>query len=341
MIFLTKKILKIFSPMILLLTLFSTQVFATLSPTEKSIKGVAIADGVGHYNYGAFIAWTDQNYNINLTSTSRSKPKVIISEKSYSRPAILYSVGRERVIIALRNTNNFISIIYVSTADNDFGKVLNKTTLNETTYSAPAISTYYTGSGTVMYLAWTGTDSRLNVSVLEEKYIGVGNWKTKNKVVLSELSNYAPALTICGGDAYLAWTGTDAYHHLNVIQSNVIQSKDGKNWGNKVTLDETSIDGPAISSTERPTQKLTIGWTGTDNDNLLNTMSSSDGINFSNKKTYYHNTSSTNHKYETSSYYAPALANVCQISGDSHTYMAWLEKNSFIKCIDLDKFIIN
>lgn len=51
--------------------------------------------------------------------------------------------------------------------------------------------------------------------------------------------------------------------------------------GSKVILDELSIDGPAIAVTYSP--QTIIAWTGTDPNHLLNIMTSSDGLHYSNK----------------------------------------------------------
>lgn len=51
--------------------------------------------------------------------------------------------------------------------------------------------------------------------------------------------------------------------------------------GPKVTLGDTSIDGPAIMATNRPATVL--AWTGTDTLHHLNVMPSSDGLQYSNK----------------------------------------------------------
>lgn len=53
--------------------------------------------------------------------------------------------------------------------------------------------------------------------------------------------------------------------------------------GPKVILGDTSIDGPAIMTTNRPATAL--AWTGTDSAHHLNVMTSSDGLQYGNKHT--------------------------------------------------------
>jgi hypothetical protein len=68
------------------------------------------------------------------------------------------------------------------------------------------------------------------------------------KVTLSDTSVRAPALAVMGGQRLaLAWTGTDNPSHLNVMTST-----DGRSFGGKVILGETSIDGPGLAVRQRP-----------------------------------------------------------------------------------------
>lgn len=91
-----------------------------------------------------------------------------------------------------------------------------------------------------------------------------------SKIVLPETSIDGPALSgpQQGGtsQSVIAWTGTDALHHLNVETST-----DGLHFGNKLTLHETSPFRPdvALSSVGGP---VTVAWTGTDANHSLNVL---------------------------------------------------------------------
>src|SRR5437016_2300036 len=70
-----------------------------------------------------------------------------------------------------------------------------------------------------------------------------------HKVTLTETSIAAPALWTtevpnrsASFNAVLAWTGTDAAHHLNTLLST-----DGVSYSNKRTLSDTAISRPAVS----------------------------------------------------------------------------------------------
>ena len=55
--------------------------------------------------------------------------------------------------------------------------------------------------------------------------------------------------------------------------------------GAKVTLSETSIDGPGFWTNAVTTPKAILAWTGTDNAHRLNLLTSNDGLHYSNKHT--------------------------------------------------------
>jgi hypothetical protein len=127
-----------------------------------------------------------------------------------------------------------------------------------------------------------------------------------HKVTLGDTALGAPALapTPAGTAIALAWTGTDAAHHLNVMTS-----PNGQTFGGKVTLGDTSIDGPAIASGNG---RLFLAWTGTDASHHLNVMSSTDLHNFGNKATLGDTSGS-----------GPALA-----FGNGRLFLAWTGRDA-------------
>ena len=82
--------------------------------------------------------------------------------------------------------------------------------------------------------------------------------------------------------------------------------------GPKVTLGDTSIDGPAIVTTYRPATVL--AWTGTDSQHHLNLMTSSDGLQYGHK-----------HILAETSLWRPALAFIDSGRGDPYgtIVLAW------------------
>ena len=89
---------------------------------------------------------------------------------------------------------------------------------------------------------------------------------------LDETSRTGPAIAEHNGRMYMAWTGTDN-------KLNVMQSRDGVDWGAKIRLDEESDHPPALVSNGR---YLFMAWIGRGN-GKLNVMRSDDGIDWRGK----------------------------------------------------------
>ncbi len=123
-----------------------------------------------------------------------------------------------------------------------------------------------------------------------------------NRIDLPAKSLTTPALAVFDGRLYLAWTGNNKAHDVNVASSS-----NGVNFGNMFTLPESSIDGPALTTFDG---RLDIAWTGTNHQ--LNVESSSNGVNFGNKVTL-----------PDSSDAAPALTEFQESSGAEDLEIAW------------------
>lgn len=88
------------------------------------------------------------------------------------------------------------------------------------------------------------------------------------KVTLADTSIAAPAFwSVTSGPVrgVLAWTGTDAAHHLNVMTSSI-----GTTYGHKIVLPETSNMAPAV--VRMPNGAVVIAWTGMDGGRTLNVL---------------------------------------------------------------------
>jgi len=96
------------------------------------------------------------------------------------------------------------------------------------------------------------------------------------KDVLGDTAVHAPGAVEVNNRLLVAWAGTDAQHHLNVIAS----AQHGS-YTDKVTLGDTSPVGASLCLFGG---KVYLAWTGTGNQHL-NVMSSTDGKTWSNKVT--------------------------------------------------------
>jgi hypothetical protein len=130
-----------------------------------------------------------------------------------------------------------------------------KVTLHETSIAGPGFA------GTA--IAWTGTDPAHHLNIKS----GTDGLHFPTKTTLPETSPFAPAVTNLPSEGsvvlvLLAWTGTDATHHLNVqCTTQFPQFPDPAHT--KTLLSETALGAPGFISNE-------IAWTGTDVAHLLN-----------------------------------------------------------------------
>ena len=198
----------------------------------------------------------------------------VLGELSDRSPALATFNGR--LFIAWKGNGNF-HLNVMSSHDGVTFDHATKITFDEFTPVGPALAAF---DGR-LFLAWTGTDELALLNVMSSAD-GV-TWG--NKVTLREDSRYGPALCAFQRRLYMSWTGTD---ELSLV--NVISSADGIAWGNKVTLREDSIATPALVSIHDPgvgapvdLDILYLSWTGTDNPNHLNLLSSTDGVTFKDK----------------------------------------------------------
>jgi hypothetical protein len=97
---------------------------------------------------------------------------------------------------------------------------------------------------------------------------------TAVKNILVDTSVRTPGAADFQGRIYIAWSGTDSNHRLNVMSS-----VDRVRWIDKITFDETSPAGASLCVFNN---RLFLAWAGTDNQKL-NVMSSADSRIWINK----------------------------------------------------------
>jgi hypothetical protein len=121
------------------------------------------------------------------------------------------------------------------------------------------------------------------------------------------LVQYVDPVTPMPPSLFVAWTGTNSAHNLNVLAS-----PNGGTWNPnaKVTLQETDLDGPALAA--GPGSPLFVAWTGTDAEHHLNFDRSTNGKNFDGKVTL-----------SETSLHSPAIA-----YSDNTLFLAWTGTDS-------------
>jgi len=94
------------------------------------------------------------------------------------------------------------------------------------------------------------------------------------KEIMNDTAVNAPGAVEFGNRIVVAWAGTDAEHHLNILQS---QEEDV--WFDKLVLNDTSPTGATLCVFSN---RLYLAWSGSFNQQI-NVMSSADGIYWENK----------------------------------------------------------
>lgn len=153
----------------------------------------------------------------------------------------------------------------------------NKCMLGETTIAAPALASI---DDDRLIVGWTGTDDDHSLNVAKS----AANFESDHrglhfvgKKQLGETSDHGPAVACGDGRLFLAWTGTDDKHRLNLMQS-----ADATRFTGKVTFEQTSTCGPALAFFRG---RLYIAWVGTDEEHRLNIAYTTDYRTLRGKKT--------------------------------------------------------
>jgi hypothetical protein len=251
----------------------------TLRETSNNRPALAYMNGV------LFLAWTGvDNNQLNIAVSTDDgfnfAGKYTSSETSNAAPA-LAATGDSLVIAWKGQGNNQINVARVNVSGGERGiprinGFSNKVTLKETSRSGPSLASFRD----MLYLAWTGQRGRMIVMASTDNGASFGG-----RYSSEESSGAAPALAASGDGVVIAWKGV-GNHQLNVAQVNA----GGNRWrnsrmsgfSNKVTLGDTSNDGPALATSDG---QIFLAWTGVGNQQL-NVMSSGDGgRSFGNKYT--------------------------------------------------------
>ncbi len=216
------------------------------------------------------VAWTgtDSNHSLNLAtfySTGQVAQRwTFRHESSNYAPALAY-FGSD-LILAWTGTdaNHSLNVLPINFSTKMVGT---KTILSQFSSSAgPNLAVYALGSGAQLVLNWATPTQHLNLATSTD---GSHFTNTLGAAGTLQLSAQAPSSLYVaaegGPDYWMAWTGTDPAHHLNIQWTqNFPQWPDAATT--KTVLADSAFGGPQIASN----QGLIIAWTGTDPGHTLN-----------------------------------------------------------------------
>jgi hypothetical protein len=130
------------------------------------------------------------------------------------------------------------------------------------------------------------------------------------KRILNEFSPEGPALAVFDGKLFLAWTGTDSNHSLNVAESS-----DGLYFSSPVVFGRESSIPSAAPSIVAFNGKMYLYWTGGFHD--INVATSTDGLHYANKSLVY-----------SGGNVMTALGSTAVAVANGHIYLAWAGTDS-------------
>lgn len=166
-----------------------------------------------------------------------------------------------------------------------------KATLAETSLEGPALASH----GGQLFLAWTGVgNNNLNLMVSQgdsshpSTTLGP-SVQFGGKIILPETAIGSPSLASHNDRLFIAWTGSDRRLNIARVAAAKAVARRGDivrfhiiGLTNKITLSETSYNGPALASYGG---QLVVGWAGI-GEGLLNFLFSRDnGATFQGKFT--------------------------------------------------------
>jgi hypothetical protein len=165
------------------------------------------------------------------SSSVSLSPAIVSHQRADSAPVMEEYNGTFYVGWTGRNAAHNLNLMTYSPTTKSFGaaQVLTETTV---VGSGPGLANFYGN----LYVAWQGTDNRLNIG----RYNLANPTVLANKVTLNEHSTSAPALAGFNNRLYLGWTGMDG-------RLNLISSVDGSLFGSKVTYGVVARTSPALA----------------------------------------------------------------------------------------------
>lgn len=236
---------------------------------EASVNRPAVVRMSQAAGGAVILAWrgTDTNHSLNvLFDVYGSQKKLILRDNSFTTPSITIFKGDLLLAWTGTDTNHSLNVLPISLSSLTPG---HKTILPQFSSDAGPNLNHLRTSTEKVVLSWSirGT-SRLN---LAESSDGAQFTSALGSSGSLQKSPSAPDFlhyTTEGGPEYwIAWTGTDSLHHLNVQwTSHYPQWPDAAHT--KSVLDEEAFGGPAVEFNTG--FGLFLGWTGIDAAHHLN-----------------------------------------------------------------------
>jgi hypothetical protein len=221
------------------------------------------------------LAWTgtDANHSLNVLATgvfSTSLKLTLWNESSFTAPAIAAVGGKLYLAWAGTNANHSLNVLPIAVSASGLKPgaktILRQFSSNTSPSLVPNVVAPSTVSG--LLLSWAGTSpaNRLRFAISTDSI----HWTQPSSSPLAEWSGSSPSLLALGISAFphdfLAWTGTDANHSVNIRYTESFPAWPLDNA--KMTFHEQALGSPAIANassiSDETVRQIVLAWTGTD-----------------------------------------------------------------------------
>lgn len=236
---------------------------------DNSIAGPAVAQMSEAAGSAVILAWTgtDTAHRLNVMfDVYGQRKKATFSDTSFTSPAITIYQGNVLLAWAGTDPNHSLNVMKVSLSSLT---VMEKRTFTFGSNEGPSLATVDVESANAptlneAVLGWTNKASHLQFANTKSGLNFVA------QTPLADTSPFAPVMmqfhTEGGPEFWIAWTGTDAAHHLNVKWTT--PQAFPAITGNKTVLADTAFGHPGLGFNNG----LFLAWTGTDGAHHLNVL---------------------------------------------------------------------
>lgn len=195
--------------------------FTKMTARENSFTAPAVA----LKNNELYLAWAgnDANHSLNVAHVVW-RGGMYIDQKttlwnfhSAGRPSLTYDPNGDQLLLSWP-TLDANRIAFATSTDGVHFSAPSTSPLAEQTYSGPHMVGLPVNNMPRYFLGWTGTDSRHSVNVRYTESFPRWTDRGATQTTFKDTALGGPALGYVGvyNRVILAWTGTDAAHHLNI-----------------------------------------------------------------------------------------------------------------------------
>jgi len=178
-----------------------------------------------------------------MDNQGRVIEKAVLEERS--RKGVAMCTFKETLYLAFTDHNRRIVIMRSVDGKAWGGKIK----FAEISSYPPCLTVHHCRGTLYLVLGWTDKMNRMNFMFSSDGY----SFGTKVTIPF-ETSFKSPACTSLHDKLYVAWAGTDHFHHLNIMQSDDM----GRTWKNKRITDHRSLTAPDLHKFEN--KMVVMSW---------------------------------------------------------------------------------